>query len=332
MDPEKTHKLMEYSLRQPFVWRIYSKLNGPLESCIVANVAGIEFPSPIGASAGIDKNCRFLSGLLNLGFGFVVGGTVTLKPQAGNKRPRVLRYPESNSIVNSLGFPGEGIDKVISRLKVAPAHKSRLLISIAGTNEEEFVTLYKYVYPLCAAIEINISSPNTLALSVFREPNRLKNLIYALTEVGRLPILVKLPRWKEKREFLSTGLELIEGAASAGASGFVIANTLPVDNPNVAVGYGGLSGSPLLEGTAYMVSCVREALGKEYDIVACGGISSAQDVWRMLALGASAVQLYTAIIYHGVFLPRKINHDLARMMKSAGVKKISEISGLPPQL
>ena len=292
-------------------------------------VAGLELPSPVGAAAGLDKEFRFLGSLLNLGFGFVSGGTVTLNPRPGNPRPRLLRQIEQKALVNAMGFPGPGLD-VISHRIASSRGRTRLFVSISGTLEDEVVQCHRSLEPNCAAVEINISSPNTSGLRAFHDPGRLRVLVQAVASEMKRPLFVKLPPWERSRQSRENGISLAETAVDAGANGVIIANTRPVEHGGLKVGRGGMSGAPLFDDTLRMTAEVRASLGRRGAIIACGGIGDARQVWRLLAVGAEAVQLYTGLVYEGPGLPGSINRNLVRLMERAGCRSVGEIEGPPP--
>ena len=266
---------------------------------------------------------------MNLGFGFVSGGTVTLNPRPGNPRPRLLRQVEQKALVNAMGFPGPGLD-VISHRIASSRVRSQLFVSISGTLEDEVVQCHRSLEPNCAAVEINISSPNTSGLRAFHDPGRLRVLVQAVASEMKRPLFVKLPPWERSRQSRENGISLAETAIDAGANGVIIANTRPVEHVGLKVGRGGLSGAPLFDDTLRMTAEVRASLGRRGAIIACGGIGDARQVWRLLAVGAEAVQLYTGLVYEGPGLPGSINRNLVRLMERAGCRSVGEIEGPPP--
>ena len=288
-------------------------------------LAGLTLPNPVGVAAGMDKDCRYLGPLLDLGFGFVVGGTVTLGPRPGNPQPRLIRLPDEGALINAMGFPGAGAATVEPRLEALSGRRSRIFVSLAGTIEEEVVECHRRLDRFAAAVEINISSPNTSGLRVFHEPARLRGLVEALAAQRTGPLFVKLAPWEREPDAQTTALTLAETAVHAGADGLVVANTLPVTHPGLAVGRGGLSGLPLFPDTLRMVSEVRSALGDGIALMASGGASTPAHVWNLLAAGASAVQIYTGLVYEGPALPHNISRGLLRLMERARVSGIEEI-------
>ncbi len=332
MDEEQSHAFSEYTLHVPLIWKALGAQAKIGDPALTTTIAGIQFPSPIGLAAGYDKNCRVLRSIIDLGFGFATGGTVTLAERSGNPPIRMVRIPESGALLNSLGFPGEGLARINPRLNKLGQRRSRVLVSISGSIEDEIAECYRRIAPQVAGIELNISSPNTVGLRVFHDPGRLRALVELLrnSEHRRTPLLVKLPPWTNEQHEKRSALALAETAVSAGADGLVIANTFPVEDGRLAVGKGGLSGAPLLENTERMTAEVAALLGKNASVISCGGISKPEHVWRMFAAGASGIQLYTGMVYEGPALPGRLNRGLLELMHLTGIKTVEDISGPPP--
>ena len=295
-------------------------------------MAGLTLPTPIGMAAGFDKDCNVLKSLLNLGFGFVTGGTITLASRPGNPKPRVIRLPDQKALVNSMGFPGRGLEPAIKRLQRSQPYKNRIFVSIAGTIEDEIFDFFNRAQSVAGGIELNISSPNTVGLRTFHETGRLRGLIEGLTAEKTVPLFVKLPPWSRDDDNRREILKLAETAIDAGVDGLIVANTRPVESSRLKVGRGGLSGKPLFENTELMIADVQALVHDEIAIIACGGVSTSTHVWKLLASGASAVQLYTSFIYEGPGLPARLNKGLAKLMDAAGITTVEEISGTPPTI
>ncbi len=331
MDAERAHSFGEMAMRVPLVWSATSVMAHTSDPILRTEVAGIRLPNPLGMAAGFDKECRVIRPLLSMGFGFATAGTVTLGPRPGNPPPRIIRQPDRYAILNALGFPGPGLDVAEDRLaRMRKAH-DRMFISIAGTIEDEVIEVHRRLQQHGAAIELNISSPNTSGLRVFHEPGRLRGLIESLARQKTVPLFVKLQPWARNDGARREALRLAETAVSAGADGLVVANTHPIEHEGLSIVHrGGLSGAPLTDHTARMVAETKAAIGADGDVIACGGVFNAEDVWQMLSLGASAVQLYTAFIYEGPGLPGRINRRLIKLMRKAGITNIRDIQGKGP--
>ena len=314
----------------PGVWNAFRPFNGARNSRRATDLAGSSLPTPIGLAAGYDKDCRVLGSVLKLGFGFVTGGTVTLSSRPGNPKPRVARITDQKALMNSLGFPGQGLEAALKRLGKHRRQRDRILVSIAGAIEDEIVECLRRTQPLVAGIELNISSPNTAGLRIYQEPGRLRGLIEGLVADKQVPLFVKLPPWPRDTDNRRDILKLAETAVDAGAEGLVIANTHPIESHRLKVGRGGLSGAPLFEHTELMIADVQALVQGKAAIIACGGVSTAEQVWKLMATGASAVQLYTSFIYEGPGLPSRLNRRLAKLMSVAGIETVADITGPPP--
>ena len=312
------------------MWNAFRLTNGTRNEKLKTRVSGVALPTPIGMAAGFDKDCNVLRSLLNLGFGFVTGGTITLASRPGNPKPRVIRLTNEKALINSMGFPGRGLEPAIKRLERSQRVKERIFVSIAGTIEDEIFDCLHRVQSLAAGIELNISSPNTAGLRIFHETGRLRGLIEALAAEKNVPLFVKLPPWSRDDDDRREILKLAETAINSGADGLIVANTRPIESNRLKVGRGGLSGEPLFENTELMIADVQAMTHGNTGIIACGGVSTSTQVWKLLASGASAVQLYTSFIYQGPGLPARLNKGLAKLMAAAGITSIDEISGAPP--
>ena len=322
LPPERAQRLAETILVAGPVWRALSGLNDPRLHC---DVAGMRLPNPIGLAAGYDKDCLMLDRLASLGFGYMVGGTVTAEPRSGNPRPRIVRNPRDGSLVNSLGFPSRGVEEVTRRLsRRLPGVP--LLVSISGLSVEEFALCYRRLAPLCDGVELNVSSPNTQGIRVFQEPERLSELLSALGAEKTGPLLLKLPPYFDGHQRDGV-MSLVEVCLDGGVEGVTVANTHPVPDERLAVGRGGLSGRPLLPHTLRMVSDIRSHAGDGLAINGCGGISSGEDALSVLRAGADTLQLFTGFVYEGPWLVKRINRYLLECMAREGVSSLAELAG-----
>lgn len=331
-DEEVSHRWAILALRTRLVTAAFHKSSQKFPSALGTKIAGLDFPSPVGLAAGFDKDCHVLKPMGDLGFGFVCGGTVTLAPRPGNPKPRLIRKPDQRALVNAFGFPSDGLETVSRRIDRLGEFHHRVFVSISGLIEDEILACYRRLAPAVAGIELNISSPNTAGLRIFHEPARLRGLLEQIrdADVHNTPVMVKLPPWSQNSPERRSMLSLVETSVNAGADGLVIANTMLVEESKIARGSGGLSGHPLTENTERMTAEVAALVGKNASVVSCGGIGRPEDVWRMLAAGASAVQLYTAMIYEGPGLADKLNQGLLKLMEIAGIRNVADIQGPPP--
>jgi dihydroorotate dehydrogenase len=292
LPPEASHRLATSLLALPLPWeRIGGAVRDP---ALEIDLCGIRLPNPIGLAAGFDKTCGHLGPLGLLGFGFVVGGTITRAPRKGNAKPRIVRSPQRRAIVNSMGLPNPGADAAAANLASARRTAPRFA-SVADEGLVEAVEAVELLAPHVEGFELNASSPNA---PWRHDPAHMGTLLAAFGRSTDLPVLLKLPPFRADED-RATVLDLARTAVDAGARGLVCSNTLAVGEPRLATGRGGLSGGPLTELTPRIVSDVAAATGHAVPLVGCGGIFTSEDIRRCLDAGAIAVQLYTSLIYRG---------------------------------
>lgn len=319
LPPEKAQGLADYFLKHTPLPNFIEKTTRFENSILNTHFAGIDFLNPIGLAAGWDKNCTLLSHLESFGFGYITGGTITKNPRLGNKKPRMLRLKDQKGLINSLGFPGYGLEKVLAILSNTPEPKNniRRILSISGENIEDINECHKSLEKYASAIEINISSPNTEGLKVFQKTDTLKELIIEINKGRKKPLFIKVPPYDASLQNAASKevLDLIRICIDQNVEAITLANTKPVNNNNLAVGKGGLSGSPLINNTISMVKEVSKVYGSYIDINACGGVSTGKQTFELLESGASSVQIYTSIVYEGPSIVKKINRELVRELK-----------------
>jgi dihydroorotate dehydrogenase len=267
---------------------------------------GLTFPSPIGIAAGFDKNGLLMPMLAALGFGFVEVGTVTLRPQPGNPRPRLFRYPEHKALINRLGFNNDGADAVAARL--ASWQRTIPLFVNIGKNRDvplegaadDYGACAMKLAPLADAVVVNLSSPNTPSLRELQRPEHLERILAA---VG--PALVKIAP-----DIDDVMLAEVCDVCVKRARGMICTNTT-VARPFSSSEAGGLSGAPLMSLSTSVLARVRERVGPSFPLIGVGGIFTDDDVREKLDAGADLVQLYTGFIYEGPLLPSRLSRGVA---------------------
>ena len=320
LEPETAWHLSDLGLSQTWLWKIMGSGFQHHNELLKATVAGIPIKNPVGLAAGYDKNCRFLSSLQELGFGYVTGGTVTKNPRPGNPKPRVIRLKDQSALINALGFPGDGLEKALSEIsKMASVPKKSIrIISVSGTDIADIAECHQQLEPLCDAIELNISSPNTKGLRIFQEPSNLRSLLAEVNQNKSKPLLVKTPPYKsgegDDEKVLNLGRICLEEKVES----LTVSNTVPIAHDGLAVGQGGLSGSPLFENTIEMVKTYQAEFGDRIEINACGGISNGYQAYEALKAGASSIQILTSLIYQGPRVVQSINKELSELFTNRG--------------
>jgi len=277
-----------------------------------ANVMGLRFRHPLGIAAGFDKDARVILALQELGFAFVEVGTVTPRPQTGNPKPRIWRFPEAEALVNALGFPGEGMQIIGERLRALRSSgflKIPIGINIgknADTSVElavqDYIAVFSHLSELGDYFVINVSSPNTAGLRDLQAIEKLRPLLGALAEENAKhadrPLLVKIAPDLADEDVATVG----QLAKELNLSGIVAGNTTIQRNLVARAANlerGGLSGAPQFPRTRDLIKILRSELKTEQVIIAAGGISNSSRFQECMSLGADLVQVYTPFIYHG---------------------------------
>lgn len=287
------------------------------------DILGRTFPNRIGLAAGFDKNGVAPHLWSRLGFGFAELGTVTARPQPGNPEPRMFRLPAERAVVNRLGFNNEGAEAVARRLRrtLSPRPSipiglnigcSKVAVGDPAAELEDYRFSARLLAPLADYLAVNVSSPNTPGLRDLHEPARLARLIAAIRDevaaacgATPVPILVKLSPDLADDDLPS----ICRAALDGGAAGLIATNTTitrPGCTSPAAAETGGLSGAPLRPRATAVLRRVREIVGDGVPLIGVGGVASADDVREKLDAGADLVQLYTALVYEGPFLPRRL--------------------------
>ena len=301
---------------------------------------GMDFQNPLGLAAGFDKNGTCLLPLSKMGFGFIELGTVTLRPQSGNAKPRIFRLPEDESVINRLGFNNVGVDAFIKNI----ASKYPRRDSIVGVNigknfnsnnaVRDYTSLLRKVYDYSDYIVLNISSPNTPNLRKLQHYGAFIELITSMLETRReidpkekVPILVKISPDLDETERIGIANVINQHKIA----GIIISNTTISRQGLISknrVEYGGLSGSALFSYSTRLLHDMYYETRGRIPIIGCGGISNAHDAYLKIRQGASLFQLYTSIVYKGFCNIWKINKDLATILKADGFSNITEAIGI----
>jgi dihydroorotate dehydrogenase len=290
--------------------------------------AGLNFKNPVGLAAGFDKNAQYLQSLETLGFGFIEIGTVTPLPQSGNPKPRLFRLKKDVALINRMGFNNHGVDMVVQRLKKwkeKPASSGNLLLRIGGNigknkntpNEnawQDYYLCFEKLFPWVDYFVVNVSSPNTPGLRELQEKESLRKILTKLQEFNK-----KQPRQKPLLLKISPDLSLsqlddvINLAIEINLDGLVVTNTtlsreglLCTPEELEKIGNGGLSGHPLQIKSTEFVQYIAQKTNHQIPMIGSGGIFNIPDVKEKMEAGAGLIQVWTAFIYLGPGLVRKL--------------------------
>ena len=301
---------------------------------LTTSVAGLGFPSPVGLAAGFDKDAEVASAMLGLGFGFVEVGTLTPRPQVGNPQPRLFRLSEDRAVINRMGFNNRGQLAALARLEKRDRSKGVVGVNV-GANKDSVDRVADYTQgvrrmaPVADYLTINISSPNTPGLRNLQAGGELNELLAAVRETrgDKGP-----PVWLKVAPDLEAGdhERIARAAIDHGIDALIVANTTvgrPPLHSRFANETGGLSGAPLRQLALDQLRRFRAIVGADLPLISAGGIGSAGEAWQRICAGASLVQLYSALVYEGPGLARRIAVSLAERLKQAGMSSISEAIG-----
>ena len=337
LDPEVAHNVVEVLLKSlgsytSFLLNSVAKRYKFQNSKLSQELFGVNFPNPVGLAAGFDKNATMTYGLEALGFGCIEFGTVTPKPQIGNEKPRLFRHPEQNSLQNAMGFNNEGLESAKNNVKKLYPFSIPLGANIGKNKDttsenalEDYKILIEGFKDICDYIVINISSPNTPGLRDLQNETFIKSIFEMAVSMTDKPVLLKIAPDLEVKDAIS----ICSIAIKHGAKGIIATNTtidytlLP--NPK---DFGGISGEVLKEKSFTLF----EALAKEFygktTLISVGGISDAKEAYKRLKAGASLVQVYSALIFEGPILARKINEGILELMEKDGYTNLGDVIGV----
>ncbi len=354
LPPEAAHRVTVRALKagigpprvSPLQWDTTIKLPN----------AGLQLFNPVGLAAGFDKNAEVFDQMLRFGFGFVECGTVTPRPQAGNPKPRLFRLNEDDAVINRMGFNNDGLRAFTARIRKAQSRLSPVGANVgANKDSEDRIADYEAgivaVYPYAHYITINISSPNTPGLRGLQDKGALEALLErcgqsrSKAQADYADDLKEDDRFEDEEDWKPVFLkvapdldetairDIIEAVRGAGSwlAGLIISNTT-LDRPDALNSRhkgeaGGLSGAPLMEKSTRVLREFASEIAGEFDLIGAGGIGSGADAYAKIRAGAHAVQLYSALVYHGPSLVADINRDLAARLKADGFTSVAQAVG-----
>jgi len=334
--PENAHTLAEFAFNYgakffPFIANELSKRYFFTDKRLEQKLLGTTFLNPIGLAAGFDKNATMIPMLTALGFGHIEFGTITPKPQDGNPKPRLFRYPEQESIQNAMGFNNKGMEAVKQKVEKLYPFVTPLAANIGKnktTSAEDAISDYEQLIDnfknISDFIVINISSPNTPGLRDLQNEKFIKELFTMAKQKTNKPVLLKIAPDLEIKD----AIDICSVALDNGASGIVATNTT-IDYsllPN-AQSFGGISGKVLEEkSTAFFEELAKEFYGKT-TLISVGGIDSAEIAYKRIKAGANLVQIYSSFIFKGPKLNYDISKGILDLMDKEGFAHISEAIG-----
>lgn len=304
---------------------------------LATSVAGLDFPNPVGIAPGFDKNAQVPDALLRMGFGFAEVGTLTPLPQAGNPRPRLFRLVEDRAVINRMGFNNDGAEAAAVRLARRKAEGRGGVVGVnIGANKDsadriaDYAQMTRIMAPLASYLTVNISSPNTPGLRALQDEGALAELLDAVLAArgdAGVPVFLKLAPDLEPADIDAICRITLDRRIDA----LIVSNTTisrPPLRSRHAGEMGGLSGEPLRDLALQRLKDFRSASGGQIPLIGVGGIASAEDAWQRICAGASLVQLYSALVFEGPGLVRRIVDGLATRLRQEGMTHISQAVGI----
>jgi len=330
LPPEAAHAVALKALRLGL-----APAPGPVTSARLATtLAGLTLPNPVGLAAGFDKNAVAVDPLLRVGFGFIEVGAATPRAQPGNPKPRLFRLSPDAAAINRFGFNNKGMEAIATRL----SHPRNGVVGInLGANKdsanrsEDFARVLARTGPHVDFATVNVSSPNTERLRDLQGKAALKALLTGVMEAraalpAPLPVFLKIA---PDLDDVALG-EIVEVALETGISGIIATNTTlsreGLQSAHAAQA-GGLSGQPLFARSTRVLARLSQLTEGALPLVGVGGISTAEQAFAKILAGASAVQLYTALVYKGIGLAADIAHGLDEILAQNGIGNIAEAVG-----
>jgi dihydroorotate dehydrogenase len=330
LDPETAHGLAIRALRAGLGPRI--SVTSPR---LRTRVAGLDLPNPLGLAAGFDKNAVAVAPLLRAGFGFVEVGAATPRPQPGNPRPRLFRLAEDRAAINRFGFNNDGVAAIAARLAARPA--AGIVGLNLGANKTssdraaDYAEVLAHAGPFVDFATVNISSPSTEGLRDLQAPTALAGLLAGVMAANAalprpLPVFLKIAPDLADAELAA----LAETALASGIAGIVATNsTFARDGVTSrhAAEAGGLSGQPLFARSTRVIARLHALTEGRLPLIGVGGIGSAEQGYAKIRAGASALQLYTALVFDGLALVPRILRELDALLERDGFRSVAEAVG-----
>jgi dihydroorotate dehydrogenase len=327
MDAERAHEMAIEGLR-------YLPLSVPTDDPILrTRMAGLDLPNPVGLAAGLDKNAVAIRGLAGLGFGFVECGSVTPRPQPGNPRPRLFRLEEDRGVINRMGFNNDGLEAFADRLSRRPP--GVVVGANLGANKDaddriaDYETGLKRLGGLADYLTVNVSSPNTPGLRGLQTVEALEPLLARIQRArpADLPVFLKIAPDLSDADIG----RIVDATLQYGLDGLIVSNTT-LDRPDSlrsahAGEAGGLSGAPLKDRARRALTAAAEAADGRLPLIAVGGIADGAEAYARIRAGASAVQLYSALVFEGPGLVKRIKADLVARLRADGFSTVTDAVG-----
>lgn len=328
LDPERAHGLSLLALRMGL-----APQPGPVDlPRLHLTLAGMPLLNPIGLAAGYDKNAEAIAPLSRAGFGFIEVGAATPLPQPGNDRPRLFRLTEDRAAINRFGFNNKGMQSIKARLAArtpgpVPVGLNLGANKVSDNRAADFASVLMHCGPHVDFATVNVSSPNTEGLRNLQGRTMLAGLLAMVME-ARLRLERPIPVFLKIAPDLSSGEleDIVEVALAAKVAGIIATNTtLSREGLKSASRgeIGGLSGAPLFEKSTRVLARLSQLTHGMIPLIGVGGVGSAEQAYEKIRAGATAVQLYTAMVYQGISMVPKVATGVDALLARDGYANVS---------
>lgn len=332
LDPEVAHGLSIRALQAGL-----APQPGPVTSaCLATGLAGLTLPNPVGLAAGYDKNATALGPLSRAGFGFIEVGAATPRPQPGNPKPRLFRLTEDRAAINRFGFNNDGMEAIARRLAARDASPVPTGLNLGANKDSadraaDFATVLVRCGPHVDFATVNVSSPNTEKLRDLQGRAALSALLAGVMEARAtlarpIPVFLKIAPDLSETDLA----EIAEVAVASGIAGIIATNTT-LSREGLQSAHrgetGGLSGAPLFEKSTRTLARLSHLTEGKIPLIGVGGIATPDQAWEKIRAGATAVQLYTAMVYEGLSLIPRISRGLETLAQKHGFARVTDATG-----
>jgi len=334
LNPESSHHISILSLKylSRFLETAYE------DEILNTSFGNLTFGNPIGIAAGYDKNAEVVDSLFKMGFGFVECGTVTPVAQYGNPKPRIFRLKEDRGIINRLGFNNCGINQFSKNFNQRNPHLGVTGVNIGPNKDsnnfiDDYLKVYNSIYEYADYVTLNVSSPNTKNLRDLQRTEDLSILTYEINSLReskeiRKKIVLKIDPDSTEEDYS----KIINIVQKNKIDGLIVSNT-SISRPEFLKSYhknqsGGLSGAPIKEQSNKVLKFISKETQGELMLIGVGGIERAQDIYEKIKIGASLVQIYSALTYNNLGFINEINQDLSTCLRKDGFSNVKEAVGV----
>jgi dihydroorotate dehydrogenase len=311
---DSAHELAKAALGSVAPWRILARFGPTPAANLATELGGLHLRSPIGLAPGFDKSGALVPALAELGFGYVMVGSITTAPRAGNPRPRLVRYPDQSSLANCMGMPNPGLDEAIRLLARPRRPGCPVIVAVAGATTDELLGAASKLEPVADGIEIGLVCRHTPETFEMAELPTVTTLVEGLARQKTKPTFLKLPPHHTEAERQRT-LAIVDLCADAGLEGVSLSGTRQIPEPRLSMGVGGIAGRATTEDALRILDDVAARSAGRLAIKASGGVSTGQDAMRFLDAGATTVELYSAFVYRGPMASRRIASELGALRR-----------------